>query len=361
MLEMAAAEEPILAAIRKAALAAMYADLGRSDEAAAILEELSPLVRRLPSVQFGGGVAALAWLAEVVDALQDEERAALLRTELEPVRGRFVVPGMPPIMICAPADYYLGLLALTTGDSEEAAARLDDAIRLASSAGMLPVLARARYQRARAHAAIGERPEALRLATAARDDAVRLGMPPLAEDAAALVAALGGAPVGNAVPISGTTTWMFTDIESSTETAARVGDRAWAETLARHNATVRSTVASHGGREVKHLGDGFMLAFPLAQRAVECAIALQRALDGGDLRIRVGVHTGEAEAMDGDYFGSHVNLAARIAGAAAGGEVLVSALTREIVATTGADVAFAEPRTLTLKGVAAPVVAYPLA
>ena len=100
------------------------------------------------------------------------------------------------------------------------------------------------------------------------------------------------------------------------------------------------------GVEIKSQGDGFMLAFPSARAAVLCSIEIMRALDAharsrptDALRIRIGMHTGEAIVEDGDLFGKPVVLAARIANQARGGEILVSSLVREIVESRG-DLAF---------------------
>ena len=158
-----------------------------------------------------------------------------------------------------------------------------------------------------------------------------------------------------------TVTILFTDIVDSTGTAERIGDRRWLDALRTHNAVVRAELPRHQGVEVKARGDGFMLAFAGARRAVQCAIAIQRALasepielePGEAVQVRIGVHTGEALQAEHDLFGRHVNLAARIADQAAGGEVLVSALTRDLL--SGADdVVFGASREVRLKGVGDP-------
>lgn len=155
----------------------------------------------------------------------------------------------------------------------------------------------------------------------------------------------------------GTLTIVFSDIESSTEHATRLGDRRWFDVLATHNRIVRAQLRRFGGTEVKAQGDGFMLTFTSARRAVLFAIATQRALgspgpDGtGGVRIRMGLHTGEAMVdRSGDLVGRHVIVAARVADLAAGGEILVSDLVREIVAARG-DITFGPPRPVDLKGI----------
>ena len=151
---------------------------------------------------------------------------------------------------------------------------------------------------------------------------------------------------------------MFSDIEQSTRRTEELGDAAWLRLLGLHNSVVRRQLERHGGHEVKAQGDGFMLAFPSARSAVLFAIDVQRTLDAHGrsqpadlLRVRIGMHTGEAIMEDGDLFGHSVVLAARIAGQARGGEILVSSLVREIVESRG-DLSFGETRKAELKGLA---------
>lgn len=128
----------------------------------------------------------------------------------------------------------------------------------------------------------------------------------------------------------GHVTLLFSDIESSTELNERLGDPRWMEVLRAHNAAIRGEVARFEGYEVKHNGDGFMLAFASPRKGVACAVAIQRAItELGEamqprLAIRIGVHVGEPVCEDGDFFGRHVNYAARLSRAAAPGEVLIS-------------------------------------
>jgi class 3 adenylate cyclase len=162
----------------------------------------------------------------------------------------------------------------------------------------------------------------------------------------------------------GTLTIVFSDIESSTELATRLGDRQWFDVLASHNRIVREQLSRFGGTEVKSQGDGFMLTFPSARRAVLFAIATQRALEAeraagsGAVRVRMGMHTGEAIVdRSGDLFGRHVIVAARVANLADGGEILVSSLVWEIVAARG-DITFGPGREVNLKGIAGAHVVY---
>jgi class 3 adenylate cyclase/tetratricopeptide (TPR) repeat protein len=153
----------------------------------------------------------------------------------------------------------------------------------------------------------------------------------------------------------GTVTLVFTDIEGSTALNEQLGDRQFVALLATHHALVRRLVHEHDGEEVKSAGDGFMLAFASARRAVDCSMAIQRAVSSGEsdttFRVRIGIHTGEVTKSGGDLYGRHVNYAARVASAAAGGQILVSSVARELVTGTG-DIKLDDGREAELKGFA---------
>ena len=130
----------------------------------------------------------------------------------------------------------------------------------------------------------------------------------------------------------GTVTIMFSDIEDSTVLTERLGDQAWQELLRKHNAIIREQLQAYGGYEVKTMGDGFMVAFQSAKKGLDCAIAIQRAFDGHNaaegerVKVRIGLHAGEAIKDGDDFYGKNVIMASRVAGKAAGGEILVSSL-----------------------------------
>ena len=126
---------------------------------------------------------------------------------------------------------------------------------------------------------------------------------------------------------TGTVTFLFTDIEGSTERWQR-DSGLMAEALAKHDQLIRSVVQRHGGVVFKHTGDGMCAAFVSSPSAVAAAVEAQGGLE---LPVRMGVHTGEAESRDGDYFGPTVNLAARVMDAGHGGQVLVSSATAALV------------------------------
>jgi DNA-binding SARP family transcriptional activator len=152
-----------------------------------------------------------------------------------------------------------------------------------------------------------------------------------------------------------TRTIVFTDVEGSTALRTERGDDVAGEVLRVHETIVRDQVAKHGGREIKALGDGFMLAFASVRTALACAVAIQRGLarhnrDHSELalRVRVGLNAGEVIEEDGDLFGEAVNAAARIAALAGGGEVIVSRVVKEAGTIPG--LSFVDRGAVLLKG-----------
>jgi class 3 adenylate cyclase len=149
-----------------------------------------------------------------------------------------------------------------------------------------------------------------------------------------------------------TKTFMFTDIVQSTKLAEALGEERWQKVLARHDETLRSSFAKHGGEVVKHTGDGFFVAFEDAAGAVEAAVDIQRALaeQGIAPEVRIGLHTAQAASAGGDYAGTGVNAAERIASLADGGQILAS--TESVVSVS---VPTSDGREETLKGFDQPV------
>src|SRR5262245_5606837 len=131
----------------------------------------------------------------------------------------------------------------------------------------------------------------------------------------------------------GLTTVVFVDVERSTELLNRVGDDAGTASVRHQLDLVRERIEPYGGNEVKSLGDGLMLTFSSPRQAVSFALASQRGLAGSAPRVRFGINTGEVIAADADPLGGAVNAASRIADRAAGGEVLVSDVVRQLVGT----------------------------
>ena len=139
---------------------------------------------------------------------------------------------------------------------------------------------------------------------------------------------------------SGTITFLFSDIEGSTRVARRLGAR-YAEVLAEHARLLRTAFQASGGHEISTQGDAFFVAFPRAKDAAEAAAAAQRSLvehtwtDGVELRVRMGLHTGEATVSEATYLGVAVHRAARICAAGHGGQVLLSQSTATVLEDEG--------------------------
>ncbi|HVD25724.1 MAG TPA: adenylate/guanylate cyclase domain-containing protein [Gaiellaceae bacterium] len=130
-------------------------------------------------------------------------------------------------------------------------------------------------------------------------------------------------------------TVLFTDIVGSTERASQLGDRAWRHLLDRHHWVVRSRLTQFRGEEIDTAGDGFFASFDGPGRAIECARAVVEDVRALGLELRVGLHTGECERHDGKLTGIAVPVGARVASAAAPGEVLVSGTVKDLVAGSG--------------------------
>src|SRR5262245_19797855 len=129
---------------------------------------------------------------------------------------------------------------------------------------------------------------------------------------------------------TGTVTLLFSDIEGSTSLLRKLGD-AYAEALAEHRAVFRTAFEEHGGVEVDTQGDAFLAAFARASDAVAAAAEIQSRLAHGQIRVRMGVHTGEPQLTNEGYVGMDVHRGARVCAAGHGGQVLLSQTTRELV------------------------------
>jgi class 3 adenylate cyclase len=153
----------------------------------------------------------------------------------------------------------------------------------------------------------------------------------------------------------GTVSIVFTDIESSTVLLERLGDTAFLRMLTWHDGIVRNASDEHRGYVVKSQGDGFMLAFPSAAFALRASLVMRdriaEGFQGLAIRIRAGLHSGEAIRHDDDFYGRTVVIAARIGALALGGEILASDLVYALVCSLGT-FTFGPPRTATLKGLA---------
>jgi len=146
---------------------------------------------------------------------------------------------------------------------------------------------------------------------------------------------------------------LFTDIVDSTKLVAALGDRRWSGLVNEHFRVVEGIVTAHRGQFVKSLGDGTLSSFPSAQEALRAAIQMQDTVSSiseePHLGLRIGIHTGDVVQARGDFFGSVVNIAARITTAAMAGEILVSEATRTM-AGERRDFRFSDSVSVSFKG-----------
>ena len=377
-------EEPLRVAMEQnpipsytGGLAMLYCYLDRHADARKILDELSEdYLRQIPrDWSFFGAVNTLIMAAR---KLADKERARVLYEMLLPYRNQHTIVA-DAVLYFGSAAYNLGLAAAAMGDLDEAETLLKEAIDAEERCGARPYLARSRYEYSAVLVERGdpaEQEKALGLVNDALAAFQEMEMKTDVADTLALKLRLLGIDTSDTrtsiesmvatvyveqpdlrphTAPDGTVTLLFSDIEGSTPINERVGDQRWMELLREHNVLIRDQVRGHQGFEVKTEGDGFMIAFQSARQALQCAIEMQRAFTQRNesaeepLTIRIGLHTGEPVKDADDFYGKDVNLAARIAGTAAGGEILVSSLLKELT-QAGGDIEFGEPQDIEMKG-----------
>lgn len=144
-------------------------------------------------------------------------------------------------------------------------------------------------------------------------------------------------------------TVVLTDLVGSTEMVARIGDRAWADLMARHDVAVRELVRGFRGEEIDHSGDGLLVVFDGPSRAASFAVASCEAVSRLGLTMRVGIHTGEIERVPGKVRGLAVHLASRVAGVASSGGVVATQTVRDLA--VGSEIHFADLGDHQLRGV----------
>ncbi|MDP7705627.1 MULTISPECIES: adenylate/guanylate cyclase domain-containing protein [unclassified Mycobacterium] len=149
---------------------------------------------------------------------------------------------------------------------------------------------------------------------------------------------------------------LFSDIEESTALNEKIGDRAWVKLIGAHDKLMHQLVQRQSGHVVKSQGDGFMVAFARAEQAVRCSMDLQKALRKEakrkrhpEIRVRIGIHMGRSVRRGDDLFGRNVAMAARVAGQAVGGQILVSEPVRDAVRDCEG-MSFDDGREVELKG-----------
>jgi class 3 adenylate cyclase/tetratricopeptide (TPR) repeat protein len=324
-------------------------------------------------------VALLARTAQAIMSVLEDDAAAAAGhyVVLESESGRMLSNNTDTRV-----DRVLGMLDHTVGNLDQAAGHFEAAVAFCRKAGYRPELAWTCCDYAdllNDRDAEGDRARAVALLDESLAISSELGMRPLMERVLSRKLEIQGVAsvdirtsidvVASAVADEqpnlrphaapdGTVTILFSDIEGSTEMTERLGDQRMQQVLRGHNDIVRHQVAAFGGFEVKSLGDGFMLAFASARRALQCAMAVQRAFSAHNqehpeepVLVRMGLHTGEfVQEMD-DFFGKNVILASRIADRARGGEILVSSLLKELTDSAG-DISFGDGQEVELKGLA---------
>ena len=361
----------------QAALLTVYLDTDRPDSAREWFE-------RLAAADFADIPKDPQWIVTLMLAayaarrLGDAHRAAMIYEILQPYALRQVTVGFA--FLCqGSVSLSLGQLAAAMGRWDDAERHFEEALSFNERTDTPPWLAEARFYYAdmlRERDEPGDRERAQGLVNQALTAFEKMGMARYVERALALKLQLQGIAGydiktsidtvafavereqpdlrSHAAP-DGTVTLLFTDIVDSTPLNERLGDQRWMALLREHNALVRQQISAHEGFEVKTEGDGFMVAFSSARRALQCAIDIQRSFAERNasaeepVQVRAGLHTGEAIKEGSDFFGKHVNLAHRIAGRAKGDEILVSSLLRELT-DSGGDIAFGEGRDVELKG-----------
>jgi len=358
------------------ALALCYLVAGKDAECREIFEKLAD-EGFITVPQDFGWLTAMNRLGTIAAHFGDKPRAAVLHEMVVPFRHRNIVIGNG--IICdGSAARPLGMLAATLEHWDEAEELFEEALEMNTRIGARPYVGRTQAEYARmllARAGPGDRERALRLLGEALDTFQEIGMKWDIEQAVKLKLQAQGIDLSNlgssidtvargalaeqpdlkphAAP-DGTVTIMFSDIEGSTVLTERLGDKAWMAVLKEHNAIVRQQVKAHAGFEVKSEGDGFMVAFQSARKAVECAAAIQQALTARNetaaepVLVRMGLHAGEVIKEEQDFFGRNVIMAARVASQARGGEILVTGVLNALL--RGSDVAWGEKRTVDLKG-----------
>lgn len=291
-------------------------------------------------------------LVEMALAAGATERAASAADELETVAEEY---GGTLFEACSLQAR--GMVQRAVGDAPAAVRSLRRAVRLWNELDAPYETAQVRLLLGRAHVAAGDAGAASSELRAAQSVFERLGA---ARDAGIVSDELAGlARKRETASATGTVrAFLFTDIVSSTNLIEVIGDEAWRNLVLWHDRTLQSIFRAHGGEQVEHRGDGYFVAFPSADSAVDCAIAIHRSLvehrraHGFSPRVRIGVHRAEAARTGETYQGKGVHEAARIAASAEGDEILVSA---DTLAALSKEVPAGEARTLTLKGIAQPM------
>jgi class 3 adenylate cyclase len=293
----------------------------------------------------------LAAQVEIALAGDDLETATEATTELASIAQSYRCD-----VLDAMARSADGAVALARGAHDDAVTALNEALRLWQRADLPYEGARARTLLGRARLAAGDRGTALLDLRAAKAAFERLGAAPDERLLSALLRDLDDASVDRRAVEK---TFMFTDIVTSTDLVAAMGDDAWQGLIRWHDRALSAAFAEHGGEVVRSTGDGFFVTFDRAAAAVACAIAIQRRLaehrreHGFAPWVRIGMHTAAALRHESDYAGQGVHIAARVGALAEREQILATSAT--VTAAGDAAERVSAPRSVTFKGVPEPV------
>ena len=275
------------------------------------------------------------------------------RTAVEEMEGVAATYGTPAME--AMASTARGSLQTALGELGEARRSLRRGIELWREIDLPYEAADARVLLALAYRADGEEDAATMELDAARSTFERLGAP---LDVKRVIDLMGDSDAAATGAPRVERAFMFTDIVRSTNLVEAIGDDAWTNLVRWHDQTLRVCFERNGGEEVDHAGDGFFVAFESSERALTCAIEIQKKLAehrraaGFAPQVRIGVHVAEAARHGDDYLGKGVHEAARIGALAGGEEIVASAAT---VNAAGGGFTATDARTVPLKGIAEPV------
>ena len=253
--------------------------------------------------------------------------------------------------VFASASIARGAVALAEGRAEDAVAPLRHGWRSLCELGARFDAAETRVLLGEAYRMTGDHAGALLELEGARETFTELGAALEQRRVEGVLAGMGGGA-------REMQTFVFTDIVDSTRLVELLGDDGWEDLLRWHDRTVRDCISEHNGREIKHEGDGFFVAFPDPRCALDCAIALQRTLvehrseHGFAPSVRIGIHATQATRRGGDFIGRGVHVAARVGAAGAAGEILATA---DTMAAGGVSYPDSAARSLQLKGIAEPI------
>ena len=328
---------------------------GDADEAASSIANSLAAVDQVAGAEFEtrdpfGRVRRLPAAVDIALHRGDLPTALAAAAELEEIAENY-----PGVAREAPALMARGAVLLHEGDPVKAIASLDKAWRLWQQLSLPYETARARVLLGRARLAAGNGSAAHMEWVAAQSMFRQLGATP---DLEVVNGLLGGElpPSDDRQRVE--KTFLFTDIVASTDLIGLIGDAAWEELLAWHDRTLRSAFAHSGGQVVRHTGDGFFVAFDDPEKAVACAVDIQRQLathrrdHGFAPWVRIGMHTAAATQKGSDYAGQGVHVAARVAGLAEREEIVVSSETFRRLTTNRR---VSPPRAATVKGVSDPI------